>query len=75
MKKKSFLNVYNFGLWCLGCTETNFQPHVGSVRFSLLSFLATDDEEMERNLSQWQRMDVLYECDGMNVLYVFTILK
>ncbi len=25
------------------------------------------DEEMERNLSEWRRMNVLFECDGMNV--------
>jgi hypothetical protein len=27
----------------------------------------TSDEEMERNLGEWRRMNVLYECDGMNV--------
>ncbi len=29
----------------------------------------TCDEEMERKLSEWRRMNVLYECDRMNVLY------
>jgi hypothetical protein len=29
----------------------------------------TSDEEMERNRGNWRRMNVLYECDGMNVLY------
>jgi hypothetical protein len=27
----------------------------------------TSDEEMERNLSEWQWMNVLFESDGMNV--------
>jgi hypothetical protein len=27
----------------------------------------TSDEEMERNLGEWRRMNVLYECDGLNV--------
>jgi hypothetical protein len=27
----------------------------------------TSDEEMERNLSEWRRMNVLYEYDGLNV--------
>jgi hypothetical protein len=27
----------------------------------------TSDEEMERNLGEWRRMNVLYECDGWNV--------
>jgi hypothetical protein len=27
----------------------------------------TSDEEMERNLGEWRRINVLYECDGMNV--------
>ncbi len=27
----------------------------------------TSDEEMKRNLGDWRRMNVLYECDGMNV--------
>jgi hypothetical protein len=30
----------------------------------------TGDEEMERNLSEWRRMNVLYECDGMNIQFV-----
>ncbi len=28
----------------------------------------TNDEEMERNLGEWRPMNVLYECDGVNVL-------
>ncbi len=31
--------------------------------------MLTSDEEMERNLGEWRRMIVLYECDGMNVQY------
>jgi hypothetical protein len=27
------------------------------------------DEEVERNLSEWRRMNVLYECDRINVWY------
>jgi hypothetical protein len=27
------------------------------------------DEEMERGLSEWRRINVLYECDCMNVSY------
>jgi hypothetical protein len=27
----------------------------------------TSDEEMERGLSEWRRINVLYECDRMNV--------
>jgi hypothetical protein len=27
----------------------------------------TSDEEMERNLGEWQRMNLLYECNGMNL--------
>jgi hypothetical protein len=30
----------------------------------------TSDEEMERNLSEWRRMEGLYECDGMNVCII-----
>jgi hypothetical protein len=31
----------------------------------------TSDEEMERGLSEWRRINVLYECDCMNVcMYV-----
>jgi hypothetical protein len=29
--------------------------------------MAELDEEMERNLSEWRQMNVLYECDGMDV--------
>jgi hypothetical protein len=25
------------------------------------------DEDMERNLGEWRRMTVIYECEGMNV--------
>ncbi len=32
----------------------------------------TSDEEMERGLSKWRRINVLYECDGMNV-YMYVI--
>jgi hypothetical protein len=28
----------------------------------------TSDEEMERNIGEWRQMNVLYECDGMNVI-------
>ncbi len=31
----------------------------------------TSDEEMERNLGEWRRMNVLYECDGMNIFIVY----
>ncbi len=27
----------------------------------------TSDEEVEMNLNEWRRMNILYECDGMNV--------
>ncbi len=39
------------------------------VRFSALGSPTelTSDEEMERNLGAWRRMNVLYECDEMNV--------
>ncbi len=26
----------------------------------------TSDEDMDRNLSEWRRMNVLYECDDIN---------
>ena len=29
----------------------------------------TSDEEMEKGLSEWRRINVLYECDCMNVCY------
>ncbi len=29
----------------------------------------TSDEEMERGLSEWRWINVLYECDSMNVCY------
>ena len=36
----------------------------------------TSDEEMERGLSKWRRINVLYECDGMNVcMYVIKYEK
>jgi hypothetical protein len=36
----------------------------------------TSDEEMERGLSEWRRINVLYECDCMNVcMYVIKYEK
>ena len=36
----------------------------------------TSDEEMERGLSEWRRINVLYECDWMNVcMYVIKYEK
>ncbi len=32
------------------------------------------DEEMERNFGEWHGMNVLYECDGMNVLWRVVLL-
>jgi hypothetical protein len=29
----------------------------------------TSDEEMERNLSEWRRMNGLCECDGKEFMY------
>jgi hypothetical protein len=30
----------------------------------------TSDEKIERNLSEWRQMNVLYECDGLeNIKY------
>jgi hypothetical protein len=35
----------------------------------------TSDEEIEKNLGEWLRRNVLYECDGMNVVYVIYNIK
>jgi hypothetical protein len=35
----------------------------------------TGDEEMERNLGEWRRMNLLYECDGMYVHALCKIIK
>ncbi len=36
----------------------------------------TSDEGMERGLSEWRRINVLYECDRMNVcMYVIKYEK
>ncbi len=35
----------------------------------------TSDEEMERNLGGWRRMNELYECDGMNVYVVLCMYQ
>ncbi len=35
----------------------------------------SSDEEMERNLGEWRRVNVLYECDGMNVCTIEKIIK
>ncbi len=31
--------------------------------------MLTSDEEMERNLSEWRRMDVLYKCTVCTIKY------
>ncbi len=35
----------------------------------------TSNEEMERNLGEWRRMNVLYESDGMNVFTRILYIK
>jgi hypothetical protein len=36
----------------------------------------TSDEDMEKGLSEWRRINVLYECDCMNVcMYVIKYEK
>ncbi len=35
----------------------------------------TSDEEMERGLGEWRRINVLYECDWMNVCMLKKLKK
>ncbi len=35
----------------------------------------TSDEEMERDLDEWRRINALYECDWMNVCKIWKINK
>jgi hypothetical protein len=63
---------------CVGCgvaqlVMRRLAVSQARVRFSawhlkkVFSTELTSEEEMERNFGAWQRMNVLYECDGMNV--------
>jgi hypothetical protein len=50
--------------------SAKFSTNTEETYYSVLSvFFPLSDEEMERNLSEWRRMIVLYEIDVMNVLY------
>jgi hypothetical protein len=62
----------------VGCGVAQLVMHRLAVRQARVRFSArrprmvfptelTSDEEMERSLSEWRRMNVLYACDGMNV--------
>ncbi len=65
-------------LWCgvaqIWCGVTQMAARRLAVRQALVRFSArhhrevfptehTSDEEMERGLSEWRRINVLYECD------------
>jgi hypothetical protein len=53
----SFISVSIFSVWCYSSVlYLNGSPTE-----------QTSDEEMERGLSEWRRINVLYECDCMNV--------
>ncbi len=62
----------------LGCDVDKMVVPLLAVRQARVRFLGrhspeafstelTSDEEMEKNLGDCRRMNVLYECDGMNV--------
>ena len=64
--------------WLLWCGVAQLIARWLAVRQARVRFSAwqhrevlptelTSDEEMERNLGAWRRMNVLYECAGMNV--------
>jgi hypothetical protein len=66
-----------FSKWC-GVAQlivSRLAVRQARVRFSALhhreAFPAelTSDEEMERNLGEWRQINVLNECDLMNVCY------
>ncbi len=67
------------GVAQLGCSLAQLVVRRFAVRQVRVQFWArhprkvfpaeqTSDEEMERNLGEWRWVNVLYECDGMNVL-------
>jgi hypothetical protein len=49
------------------CREAGPSSIPGSATQGAFLTELTSDEEMERNLGEWRRMNVLYEFDGMNV--------
>jgi hypothetical protein len=59
----------------LGCGVAQLVVRRLAVRQALVRFSVrhptelTSDVEMERNLREWRRMNVVYECDGTNVMY------
>ncbi len=55
----------------LSCFKTGLSSILGSVTQGGFSHWATGDEEMDKNLSEWQRMNVLYECNGNYVLNMY----
>ncbi len=77
--------------WCgvaqIWCAVAQLVARRLAVRQALVRFSArhhrevpplskTNDEEMERGLSEWRRINVLYECDCMNVcMYVIKYEK
>jgi hypothetical protein len=51
----------------LTCCKAGSSSNLGSAPQGGFITELTSDEEMEKSLSEWRRMNVLYACDGMNV--------
>jgi hypothetical protein len=53
------------------CSKAGPSSILGSAPQGVSPTEQTSDEEMERGLSEWRRINVLYECECMNVcMYV-----
>jgi hypothetical protein len=75
--KKSVANVFTQQFGIIGTEMSEISDGQGTkkvrVRFSahhpreVFPSELTSDEEMERNLCEWPRMNVLYKCDRMNI--------
>jgi hypothetical protein len=61
VRKKTFANILNAKHLKSHKTCKNYRNK------EVFPTELTSDEEMERNFDKWRQMNVLHECDGLNV--------